>query len=56
MERFPKIVDVSQPLIISLKRFILDVWHGSEYVSELQCEVPNTAQKLPGNARLFCFL
>ena len=45
MERFSKIVEVFQSLIIVAKRSILDVWRGSEYVSELHYEVHNTAQK-----------
>ena len=53
MERFPKIADVFQPIIIFAKRSILDVWHGSEYVFELHYEVHNTAQKAQQNASLF---
>ena len=33
MERFEKIVEVSEPLTIFAKRSILDIWQGSEYAS-----------------------
>ena len=33
MERFAKIANDFQPLTFFAKRFILDIWQGSEYVS-----------------------
>ena len=35
MERFAKTVSSFQPLTIFTKRFISDVWQGSEYVSDI---------------------
>ena len=36
MERFPKIVNGFQPLIIFAKCSILDIWQDSEYASEIE--------------------
>lgn len=44
MERFAKIVDVFQSLIIFAKHSVLAFWHGSEYASELHNEIYNTTQ------------
>ena len=43
MELFAKLVKNEKPFIIFAKTSILDVWQGSEYVSELNSKVKDVS-------------
>ena len=50
MERFEKIVEGFDPLTIFAKRFILDVWQGSEYATAADAYF-NLGKKVSRNYR-----